>query len=358
MIGLESNKLQWGWGLALALLALASPSTSGAKEFNPDNPINPPPPIYWCPNRTPDQQIVTVPTPGCKQLVEEEKTGGKEQKLEAKKPIKVVEIQNEASKFVGRYRKFLECCATDVGSLNDIAELEDEATYILKSVQQKGIFNSTGFGTGTGGSGGPGDGSGSGGLGGGPGQSPKLGTFARQWTISEIVGTVARVRDDLRQLKVRLEQLGKSMDKLDTLDYEAAGREVRRIEQEKEAIAKEFRAKRPPEAARTGMEIQDSNLPVRIGGDIEDTTLNQNFGADIGYTVSPYSDVREDLRPRRGTDIQDTNLPNRIGPDTQDTTLPYSFGFEIDKKENPTGSTTTPNRVGPAIGDSSLNSRP
>ncbi|MGH7204600.1 MAG: hypothetical protein ACREI2_00165 [Nitrospiraceae bacterium] len=341
MTGLESKKIQWGWGLALALLALASPSTNGAKEFNPDNPINPPPPIYWCPNRTPDQQIVTVPTPGCKPLVEEEKTGGKEQKTEAKEPIKIVEIQNEASKFVNRYRKFLDCCANDVGSLEDLEDLQEQASYILKSVQQKGIFNSAGQPS-----------SGPAGTGG------TLGTFARQWTLSEIVGTVARARDDLRKLKVRLERLGESMEKLDTLGSEAAGKTRARIEEEKEAIAREFRSRKPPESARTGMEIQDSNLPVRIGGDIEDTTLNKNFGVDIGYTVSPYSDVREDLRPRRGTDIQDTNLPSRIGPDTQDTTLPYSFGFEVEKKENPTGSSTTPSRVGPAVGDSSLNRRP
>jgi hypothetical protein len=235
----------------------------------------------------------------------------------------------------------LECCATDVDSLNDIAELEDEATYILKSVQQKGIFNSAGQP-----SSGP------------PGTGGTLGTFSRQWTISEIVGTVARVRDDLRKLKSRVERLGESMEKLYTLDYEAAGKARVRIEEEKEAIAREFRSRKPPESARTGMEIQDTTIPARIGGDIEDTTLNKNFGSDIGYTVSPYSDVREDLKPRRGSDIQDTTLPNRIGPDTQDTTLPYSFGFEIEKKENPTASTTTPNRVGPNIGDSSLNRRP
>jgi len=341
MIGLESKNIQWGWGLALALLAAASPSTSGAKESNPDNPLNPPPPIYWCPNRTSDQQIVTVPTPGCKPLIEEEQTSGKEQKTETKELIKVVEIQNEASRFVSRYRKFLDCCVTDVGSLNKLDDLEEQATHILRSVQQKGLFNSAGQPS-----------SGPAGTGG------TLGTFSRQWTISEIVGTVARARDDLGKLKNRLERLGESMDRLNSLDYEAVGKERARIEEEKQAIAKEFRSKRPPESARTGMEIQDSNLPVRIGGDIEDTTLNKNFGADIGYTVSPYSDVREDLKARRGSEIQDTTLPNRIGPDTQDTTLPYSFGFELEKKENPTGSSTTPSRVGPAVGDSSLNRRP
>lgn len=345
MIGLESKNIQLGWSLALALLlALASPSPSGAKEFNPDNPLNPPAPIFWCPDRTPDQQIVTVPTPGCVPLVEKEgdkkKRVGKEEEKE-RDNIKIVEIQNEASKFAQRYRKFLDCCATDVGSLNELEDLDEQASYILRSVQQKGIFNSAGMPS-----------SGPAGTGG------TLGTFSRQWTISEIVGTVARARLDLRKLRTRLEQLGEAKEKLNALHYEAAARERRRIEEEEQAIAKEFRAKRPPEAARTGMEIQDTTLPSRIGGDIEDTTLNQNFGADIGYTVSPYSDVREDLRPRRGTDIQDSNLPNRIGPATQDTTLPYGFGFEIEKKENPEGSSTNPMRVGPNIGDSSLNRRP
>ncbi len=341
MIGLEPRNLQWGWGLALALLAAASPSTSSAKESNPDNPLNPPPPIYWCPNRTADQQIETVPTAGCKPLVEVDKTGEKEQKIEEKPLIKIVELQNEASRFVQRYRKFLDCCVNDVGSFNKLEDLEEQATHILRSVQQKGLFNSAGQPS-----------SGPAGTGG------TLGTFSRQWTISEIVGTVARARDNLQQLKNRLERLSESMEKLNGLDYEAKGRARIRIEEEKQAIAKKFRSELPPDSARTGMEIQDSNLPVRIGGDIEDTTLNQNYGADIGYTVSPYSGVQESLKPRRGSDIEDTNLPNRIGPDTQDTNLPYSFGFELEQKQNPTGSTTTPNRVGPNIGDSSLNRRP
>lgn len=363
MIGLESKHIPWGWGLALGLLALASPSTSSAKDFNPANPLNPPPPIYWCPNRTSDQQIATTPQPGCAPLYEKRgKAGQQKAEAEDRDLIKILDIQNEASKFAQRYRKFLDCCANDVGSMKDLEELQDDASHILRSVQEGGIYNSVGFGTGTGGTAsGPGDGTGSGGLGGipgVPGTMPKLGTFAKQWTLSEIVGTVARARDDLRELKSRLQQLGQSMDRINTLDHEAGGRERVRIEEEKEAIAKEFRAKRPPESARTGMEIQDTTLPARIGGDIEDTTLNKNYGADIGYTVSPYSAVQESIKPRRGGEIQDTDLPNRIGPGTQDTTLPNSFGFQIDKKENPEGSSTTPSRVGPNIGDSSLNRRP
>src|SRR5690348_6325981 len=209
--------------LALSL-AIGTTGTS-AREFDPANPLNPPAPVYWCPNRTSDQQIAVTAEPGCTPLVEKEegqKGNGKEEKV--KDPIKIVEIQNEASNFVHRYRQFLDCCANKVESIEDVEDLHEQASHILKSVQQKGIYNSAGFGKGDGGSTpGPGDGTGSGGLAGGPGKSPKLGTFARQYTLSEIVGTVARARDDLRKLKARLEQLAESKQKIDTLDYEAAG---------------------------------------------------------------------------------------------------------------------------------------
>jgi hypothetical protein len=342
--------------LALSL-AIAS-IEAWAKEFDPANPLNPPAPVYWCPDRTADKQIAVTPEPGCTMLVDKEegqKVAGKEEKPKA--PIKIVEIQNEASKFVHRYRQFLDCCANKVESIEDVEDLHEQASHILKSVQQKGIYNSAGFGIGDNSLG-----AGNEGLGGGPGKSPKLGTFARQYTLSEIVGTVARARDDLRKLKSRLEQVAESKQKVDTLDYEAGGRERRRIEDEEDAIAKEFRAKRPPSSARTGMDIQNSTLPSRIGGDIESTTLGSSFGADIGSTVSPYSHVTEDLHPRRGQNIQDTNLPTRSGPalgggNTPASDLPTSTGFEIGTTQGPTGPSTNPARVGPWIGDSSLNNR-
>jgi hypothetical protein len=339
-------------------LAIA-PTVTSTKEFDPNNPLNPPAPVYWCPDRTADRQITVTSEPGCTPLVDKEEEGqkvsGKEEK--PKDPIKIVNIQNEASKFVHRYRQFLDCCANKVESIEDVEDLHEQASHILKSVQQKGIYNSTGFGIGDNSLG-----AGNEGLGGGPGKSPKLGTFARQYTLSEIVGTVARARDDLRKLKIRLEQVAESKQKVETLDYEAGGRERRRIEDEEDAIAKEFRAKRPPASARTGMEIENSTLPSRIGGDIESTTLGSSFGADIGSTVSPYSHVTEDLHPRRGQNIQDTNLPTRSGPalgggNTPASDLPTSTGFEIGTTQGPTGPSTNPARVGPWIGDSSLNNR-
>jgi hypothetical protein len=343
----------WIAGIALLMLVLISPWASDAKEMREDNPLNKPPSVFWCPNRPPDQQIAATKEPGCVPLVDKEARLKKQEqkKLEQKKAprpgqppqpseekelLKIHAIQDEASKFVNRYRQFLDCCATSVDSIEKIEELEDDADHILLSVQQKGLFNSSGAPSS----------SASGGT---------LGTFSRQWTLNEIVGTVVRARDDLGKLKDRLKALGQATDKVDRLDYEQTGRAKRNIEEEREAIGKEFRGKKPPASAKTGGEISNSTLPARVGGDIEDTTLKSDYGADIGSTVSPYSAVQETLKPRRGPEIEDTNTPTRYGPATQDTTLPNSTGFGIGSSENPGGSSTTPSRVGPNVGDSTLN---
>ncbi|BFU92568.1 MAG: hypothetical protein NTAFB01_37550 [Nitrospira sp.] len=328
---------------------------AGAKDFNPDNPLNQPAPVYWCSNKTPDQQISTKKSSGCEPLYDQEtaesfRESARQQgfDLPDRDPIKIVELQNAASKFSDRYRTFVSCCLTDNSAPAEIIDLIDEANYILKAVQQKGIFNSAGFGVG----------SGPGGLGGGPAQGPKLGTFARQFTLSEIVGTVARARADLFRLKERLGKLNNAQQGLSEVDYETSGRTKTQIQEDEEAIKKEFKAKRPPSAAPTGMEIQDTTLRSRIGGDIEDTKLNSHFGADIGASVSPYSNVGESLRQRRGDDAHDSQLPHRPGTDIQDTSMPSSTGFEIDSAQNREGTSTLPRRgVGASIGDSDLNSR-
>ena len=359
--------------ISLATVSLSGycllPEVAHAKEFNPDNPLNAPAPIYWCPGKTQDQQISMKKSAGCEPLYDQqtdETFRDKAQKqgydLPDRDPIKIVNLQNDASKFSERYRNFLTCCVTSDDAPVDIVDLIDEANHILKAVQQKGIYNSAGFGIGSRADGspgtGPGNGTGNGGLGGGPGQAPKLGTFARQYTLSEIVGTVARARNELFALKDRLEKLKEARQNLESVDYERSGRVKQKLHDEEDAIRKEFISKKPPASAPTGMEIQDTTLRPRIGGDIEDTKLNANFGADIGASVSPYSNVGESLRPRRGDDIHDSQLSHRPGMDLQDTTMPSSTGFEIDNAQNRDGSSTIQRRgIGPSIGDSGLNTK-
>jgi hypothetical protein len=354
-----------GLSLSVAALFLVE-GQAMAKDFNPDNPLNQPAPVFWCPDGTPDQQITTGKSSGCKPLYDQHAIDSFQESARARgfdlperDPIKIVDLQNAASKFSDRYRAFVSCCLTDGDAPGDIVDLIDEANHILKAVQQKGIYNSSGFGKGQGATtAGPGNGTGNGGLGGGPGVAPKLGTFARQFTLSEIVGTVARAREDLLRLHDRLDTLNRAQENLKEVDYENSGRARLQIQEEEEAIKREFRAKKPPSSAPTGMDIQDTTLRSRIGGDIEDTRLNANFGADIGASVSPYSNVNESLRPRRGETIHDSQLPHRPGTDIQDTTMSSSTGFAVDHSQNREGSSTVPRRgVGAAIGDSDLNSQ-
>lgn len=365
---LHSGSLYGICGLSL-IVPLLCVEPSEAKDFNPDNPLNRPAPVYWCSGKMPDQQISTKKAHGCEALYDQEasetfRENARQQGFELpdRDPIKIVDLQNAASKFSDRYRSFLSCCMTDSNAPSQIVDLIDEANHVLKAVQQKGVYNSAGFGIGSRADGspgaGPGDGSGSGGLGGGAGRSPKLGTFARQFTLSEIVGTVAHAREDLFRLKDRLDKLNATQQGLNAIDYETSGRVRMQIQDEEDAIQKEFKAKKPPSSAPTGMEIQDTTLRSRIGGDIEDTKLNSNFGADINTSVSPYSNVSESLRPRRGDDIHNSNIPHRPGTDIQDTVIPNSTGFEVDKSQNHDGTSKVQRRgAGASIGDSDLNSR-
>lgn len=340
-----------------------------AKDFNLDNPLNQPAPVYWCSGKTPDQQISTKKSSDCEPLYDQQaaesfRENARQQgfDLSDRHPIKIVELQNAASKFSDRYRTFVSCCLTTSDAPEQIVDLIDEANHVLQAVQQKGIYNSAGFGIGSRADGtpgtSPGNGTGNGGLGGGPGSAPKLGTFARQYTLSEIVGTVARAREDLFRLKARLDKLNEAQRGLADVDYETSSRTKVQIQEDEDAIKNEFRTKKPPSSAPTGMEIHDTTLRSRIGGDIEDTKLNSQFGADIGASVSPYSNVGESLRPRRGDDVHDSHLPHRPGTEIQDTSMSSSTGFEVDSAQNREGASTLSRRgVGASIGDSDLNNQ-
>ncbi|MBH0200924.1 MAG: hypothetical protein HP496_01125 [Nitrospira sp.] len=303
-----------------------------AKDFNPDNPLNQPALVYWCSSKTPDQQISSKKSPGCEPLYDQQaaesfRENARQQgfDLPDRDPIKIAELQDVVSRFSNRYRTFLSCCLTTSDAPSEIIEMIDEANHILQAVRQKGVYNSTELGK-------------------------------RQGT--NIIGMVARARENLLRLQDRLDKLNKAQQGLKEVDYETSGRVKVQIQEDEETIKKEFKAKKPPSSAPTGMEIQDTALRSRIGGEIEDTKLNSHFGADIGASVSPYSNVVESLRPRRREDGHDSQLPHRPGADMQDTSLSSSTGFEVDGAQNRDGISTLPHRgVGASIGDSDLNNK-
>ncbi|MDR4473926.1 MAG: hypothetical protein MRJ92_15205 [Nitrospira sp.] len=131
--------------LLAGLTLLGFPSAAQAGEFRSDNPLNQPGKIYWCPNRTADKRITATPEAGCTSLYDAERDTKHVEKSESidssspstKEPLKIVDIQNEASKFTREYREFLDCCAGDWDALDRIDELLEQSNHILMSVQQK-----------------------------------------------------------------------------------------------------------------------------------------------------------------------------------------------------------------------------
>lgn len=254
--------------------------------------------LYWCPQRPADQQYSAAPGPGCTPLAEKPDKPAEGARAPHKE-IKAENLQTEISNFLREYRQFIGCCSTDIASLKDLKELEEQANHLLRTAQTV-LFS----------------------------EQMKL----RGFTLREIIPPVAQARDNLKTLRAKLEAIEKAQEKVEDLGYEAAGREQRRIREEEEAIKKEFRPTLPPESARTGTEIGDTTLPNRPGTLSQDTTVPNVTGTDFGNTT---------LRNSTGTD---TGTTPPTGTDIGQTP---STGFEIG----------TTGRVGPAVGDSTLNER-
>ncbi len=287
------------------------------KEFNVDNPSNPPIPLYWCPGKSPDQRLSIKQSAGCTPLSDDEaeealRTRARKEGviLSERDPIKTSELQQAAGKFLVRYHTFMSCCTTAEDAQAQIIDLADEANHVLKTAQQKGMVNVAGPGT-----------------------------------LAQVLASVAIARERLFTLSARLERLQTEQQALQDAPFEASGRIRTQIQEDEDAIRREFTPAKLPSSAPTGMDIQDTTLRPRIGGEIEDTRLNPNYGADIGAPS---------LQPRRGAAIQDSTLPSRAGTDARDTAIPTSTGTGLEQVEDP--ASEVPLRgIGSAIGDSDLN---
>ncbi len=320
-----------GYAVGVALVGIclvAFPSTAAAKGTVPA-------PVYYCPDKPPDQQLSSRPAPGCIPLIDEKEEALKAEKQEAAKKrgeeikvrpsVKRNDLEQETTSFLHDYRKFIQCCINDPDAIDTVEDLDDRASGLLKDIQGKALVN--------------------------------MQTNQRGMTLSQFIPPLARAKLDLGTLRKKLDSLEGAKDKLGDLDFETAGRERRRIQQEEETLLKNFRPTLPPASARTGTGIGETTTPNKYGETIGSTTLQPATGTDIGTVVSPGSDQEQSLRMRMGLDTQDSTLKPRHGSEGQDTTLPSSIGFEAGTSQGPTGQSSTPSRAGPSIGDSSLNER-
>ncbi len=301
--------------IATGLLSVSTPGTALADGA--EKPRKPPV-IYWCPDRPADQQIAAGPGAGCAPLVDAQapSTQADQARQKALAAIRIDQIQSESTQFLRRYNDFLDCCVDDLTELSRVKDLQAESANLLRSIQSSGLYHA--------------------------------GMTVRQFTLGEIVRQVAQSHRDLTTLRARMEHLDKATNALDGLDPAAAAAEARRLDDEREALTKEFRPKRPASSARTGMGIQDTTVPTRYGESPTGTsTLQSATGDEIAE--------RSNLETRPGDAIRDTTLSERYGSATETTTLRSSTGFGIGQSQNSGGASSTPTRVGPDLGDSSLN---
>lgn len=292
--------------------------------------------VYWCPNKPPNQQYSAKPAPGCSPIYEkQEQPNTQPADLEgpAREPIKLEGIEAEISLFFSQYNKFLECCASDVGTAAELTDLEEQATRLIDAVQDTGFAQNLRYQRGT--------------------------------TVNQIMTPIVQARTNLRKLKMEQEQMRASMNKRHSLGFEEAGRETLAIQETEESISKDFKATKAPSSAKTGVNIgatpaagaEIGKTPAagtRIGGggtvgvNIGTTT---ETGAEIGATGSVGTDIG--ATGRAGTSIGESNFnsgSSRVGSSLQ----PSSVGSSLN--DSTVGSSLGSSSVGSSLQDSTLGS--
>jgi hypothetical protein len=304
------------------------------------------PPLEYCPNRTPDQQLgaaVKSPQPDCVPLVDKKETAGDEDRRAAEKgrELRIENLQTEVIAFLQKYNQFIECCKTDLAELQTIDALGDEVGELL-AVAQSGLFS----------------------------EHVKL----RGWTLRELLLPVAQARADLKTLREKLEHVATRREKLAELDYEEAAREAARLREVEESLDRSIRSRSLPTGPKTGTSIGASpsvgsaiGKTPRTGAQIgaegavgTDIGANPRTGRDIGVTGPTGFEIGS--TGRAGADIGDSSLnsdqsvvgsslpPSTVGSSISDTTVGSSLG------RSDVGSNLNDTSIGSTLGDSSIGS--
>ena len=282
--------------------------------------------MYLCPGKVGDT-IQLQPGPGCKPLVEPKA----EHKAEAdKKPAKPRpdigvtpdNIEASVASFLKRYREFMSCCSTDPAMIKDIDDLDYEAGEILK-------------------------------------QADKLvgQRFSLVASHGALVLPVVEARDKLRSLKAKHKQLDEAFEKAEGLDYDAAGRARRKIQEEEATMQRESQPAPQPSRAPTGKDVGDSrfNDTSQTGPALGGTsTLNRD--AAVGPAAGQGT---LDKAARTGTESvgqSGLNDASQTGPALEDTSS-FNRASQIGPGLKGSSSFNEQSSTGPSVGQSDLNKR-
>lgn len=303
------------------------------------------PPLEFCENRTPDQQLGAAKGDSsgkCIPLVEKREQASRDEGTrENARQLKVENLQAEVTGFLRKYNQFLECCKTDLAELQTVEELGDEVSELL-AVAQSGLFS----------------------------EHMKI----RGWTLRELLPPVAKARADIKTLRAKLEYVGSGREKLGELGYEESAREAARLREVEESIERNIRSPSLPTGPKTGTGIGASSS---VGGAIGKTPrtgaqigAEGAVGGDLGATPRTGRDIGATgptgfeigATGRAGADIGESRLnsdqsavgsslqQSTVGSSISDTTVGSSFG------QSTIGSSLGDTSIGSSLGGSSVGS--
>ncbi len=281
--------------------------------------------LYLCTGKTGDI-IQLQPGPDCKPLVDPKA----EQQAEAdKKPAKPRpdigvtpdNIEASVASFLKRYREFMSCCSTDPAMTKGI-DVDYAAGEILKRANKL------------------------------VGQR-----FSLVASHGALVLPVVEARDNLRALKAKHQQLDQAFEKAEGLDYDAAGRARRKLQEEEAALQREFQPPPQPNRAPTGKDVGDSRFnDISQTGPALGGTSTFNSSAAVG-TAAGNSSL--DKAARTGTESvgqSGLNDASQTGP-----ALEGMSSFNRDSQIGPGlkggSSLNAQSSTGPSVGQSDLNKR-
>ena len=286
-------------------------------------------PVYWCPDRKADQQYSATQGPGCVPLVEKKDVQGIEQEGEMagneKTPrnFKMENLQSDVSTFLNKYRRFLDCCKTDLTELQEIADLGDEVGELL-TFAQTNLSNAS--------------------------------LASRGIMLREMIAPVAKARADLHILRSRLQQIGEASNRREQGEFEESGREARTMRDLEESIDRDIRAPKLSGSAKTGMDI---GVAPAAGPNIGKTpragaqTESGRTGQDIG--ASPKSSTDIGASGPTGFAIGATG---RAGASIGESTLNSNTSSSVNSslQRSTVGSSISDSSIGSSLGSSSIGS--
>jgi hypothetical protein len=303
-------------GLLIGTAALAWLTASSVSAASP---------LYYCPDRKVDQQYSASEGPGCVPLVE--KKEGPIDESKADKPqrdFKIENLQSEVTSFLNKYRRFLDCCKTDLNELRDVEELGDEVNQLLISTQAN-LSNYS--------------------------------LASRGIMLREMLPRVAKARGDLKTLRARLEKINDMTNLRGTLDFEGAGREAQKIQDLEESIERDIRAPKLPASAKSGTDI---GVAPAAGPAIG---RSPKTGADIGQEGLTGQHIG--ASPKSSRDIGgsgpsgfEIGATGRAGPGIGESSLNQETSSSVNStlQRSTVGSSITDSTVGSSINSSTIGS--